>query len=312
MSTATEARDGTEAAIDRLEEGEAVAALIAAQQRAAACVAGAAADILRAARAVAAALSSGGKLIYCGAGSSGLMALADALELPGTYGVGADRAFAIIAGGTASLVDLAGGYEDDRESGAADVAAAGIGEGDVVIAIAASGRTPYALGAAEAGRRAGATVIALSNNADAPLLDGADIAIVLATPPEPVAGSTRLGAATAQKIALNLLSTLAAIRLGHVLDGMMVNLVADNDKLRARARGIVAALAGVPASAAEAALATHRGAVKPAVLGALGATAGEAERLLAATEGNLRAAIARFTTTGGERRDPTTNQGSKT
>ena len=170
MSTATEARDGTEAAIDRLEEGEAVAALIAAQQRAAACVAGA----LRtscAPRAVAAALSSGGKLIYCGAGSSGLMALADALELPGTYGIGADRAFAIIAGGTASLVDLAGGYEDDRESGAADVAAAGIGKGDVVIAIAASGRTPYALGAAEAGRRAGATVIALSNNADAPLLD---------------------------------------------------------------------------------------------------------------------------------------------
>ena len=102
MSTATEARDGTEAAIDRLEEGEAVAALIAAQQRAAACVADAAEDILRAARAVAAALSSGGKLIYCGAGSSGLMALADALELPGTYGVGADRAFAIIAGGTAA------------------------------------------------------------------------------------------------------------------------------------------------------------------------------------------------------------------
>ena len=292
MSTATEARDGTEAAIDRLEEGEAVAALIAAQQRAAACVADAAPDILRAARAVAAALSSGGKLIYCGAGSSGLMALADALELPGTYGVGADRAFAIIAGGTASLVDLAGGDEDDRESGAADVAAAGIGEGDVVIAIAASGRTPYALGAAEAGRRAGATVIALSNNADAPLLDGADIAIVLATPPEPVAGSTRLGAGTAQKIALNTISTMAGVLLGHVHDGMMVNLRADNDKLRARAARIVASIAQVSEDKAQKALEATGGVVKPAILLACGAGGGEeAERRLLEAGHDLRVAL---------------------
>ena len=296
--------------LDALPAGEALVRLWRGQCAAAATVETALPGIEAASQRIATALKAGGRLAYVGAGSSALMAMADALELPGTYGIDPDRILMFMAGGLPAGTRMEGAGEDDEDAGTR--AADALRPGDAAIAVTASGSTPYVIGFARRARAAGVTVIGIANNAGAALFGCSDVAVCLPTPPELVAGSTRMGAGTAQKIALNLLSTLAAIRLGHVLDGMMVNLVADNDKLRARARGIVAALAGVPASAAEAALATHRGAVKPAVLGALGATAGEAERLLAATEGNLRAAIARFTTTGGERRDPRTNQGSKT
>lgn len=292
MVATTEKLDGTRATIDRLAPDDAVAALVEAQQRAAAAVSAAVTPIRLAAEQVATTIGAGGRVAYCGAGSSGLMALADALELPGTFGIARDRAVTLLAGGLASLSDLAGGYEDDFEAGAGDARAAGIEAGDCLIAVAASGRTPYALGAAEAAGAAGAAVVAITNNAGAPLLAMADIPILLETPPEPLAGSTRLGAGTAQKIALNAISTMAGVLLGHVHDGMMVNLRADNAKLRERAARIVGAIADVDEAEARTALEACGGLVKPAVLVASGAAGrDDAERRLGLAGQNLRAAL---------------------
>jgi N-acetylmuramic acid 6-phosphate etherase len=191
MPDSTESQYTGKTTIDRMEPDDAVSALLDAQCRAAAVVKSASVEITCAARDVARALANGNRVIYCGAGSSGLMAMADALEVPGTFGVARESVMAIVAGGRASLTDLAGGYEDDADAGALDVRVAGVSPGDCVILVAASGRTPYTLGAAQAAKAAGATVIALANNPDTPLLEGADIPIFLATPPEPVAGSTQ-------------------------------------------------------------------------------------------------------------------------
>ena len=292
MVTATEARFDAEKAIDRLDPAEAVSVLIEAQCSAASVVSQACPEILGAAAAVAKSISGGGRVLYCGAGSSGLMALADALELPGTFGIAQDRAMAVIAGGVASLSDLAGGYEDDRDAGGNDLRSAGLAQGDCVIVVAASGRTPYALGAAESAKAAGATVIALANNAGTPLLATADIPILLATASEPLAGSTRLGAGTAQKIALNTISTMAGVLLGQVHDGLMVGLRADNMKLRDRAVRVVGEISGVDRAGAEEALAKSGGEVKTAVLLARGAaSADEAKRSLDRAGQNLRKAL---------------------
>ncbi|HEU0222350.1 MAG TPA: N-acetylmuramic acid 6-phosphate etherase [Paracoccaceae bacterium] len=262
------------------------------QREAAGAVAPALPALAAAAEVAAAALRAGRRLAYAGAGSSGLMALADALELAGTFGIPPPQAPVLFAGGAAALLDHSGASEDEVESAAADFRRVGLGAGDVLICVAASGTTPYTVAIAEAGRAAGATIVAIANVADSPLLAVADISVLLDTGPELVAGSTRLGAATAQKIALNLISTLAGLRLGHVYDGYMVNMVAANAKLRDRAARIVAAIAGCDEAAARAALAATGGAVKPAVLVAAGAQGrAEADRLLAASEGHLGPAL---------------------
>ncbi len=147
---------------------------------------------------------------------------------------------------------------------------------------------------AETARSKGARVIAIANNPGAAVFARADVAICLPTPPEIIAGSTRMGAGTAQKVALNMMSTLAAIRLGEVHDGMMVGLVADNAKLRARAAGMVSAIAACDADRAAQALRAADGAVKPAILIAQGLTPAAADELLQTTQGNLRAALARI------------------
>ena len=166
---------------------------------------------------------------------------------------------------------------------------------DTVIAVSASGTTPYTVAAVDIAREKGATVIGIANNADAPLLRKAHHAILLPTPAEVLSGSTRMGAGTAQKIALNMLSTLMAVELGHIHDGLMVNLRADNIKLRARAAGIVAQIARVEMAAAEAALDAADGVVKPATLIAAGGISpAEAAELLTQTHGNLRAALKRL------------------
>ncbi|MBZ4138562.1 N-acetylmuramic acid 6-phosphate etherase, partial [Escherichia fergusonii] len=195
----------------------------------------------------------------------------DALELPGTYGIAPDRVVILLAGGIESLVRLAGGYEDDVEQAARDIAGAGLGQGDCLIAISASGTTPYAVAAIDEAKRRGLKIIAIANNPAVPLFRHADVAITLETPPEIVAGSTRMGAGTAQKIALNLLSTLMAVHLGHVHDGYMVNLVADNEKLRERAALIVSAIAACDIADAKQHLASTDGSVKRAILLAAGA-----------------------------------------
>ncbi len=240
-------------------------------------------------------LASGGRLAYAAAGSSGLMALADALELPGTYGIPLDRIVVLFAGGEAALRDMAGAPEDDSAGAAKEVADAGLGQGDCLIAVSASGSTPYAVGALEEAKQRGLRTIAIANNAGTPLLEKADVAILLATPPEVIAGSTRMGAGTAQKIALNMLSTLAGIKLGHVHDGYMVNLFADNIKLRDRAARMVMAIAGCDDKAARAALDATGGRVKPAILIAAGAgSAGDAERLLDGNGRRLRPALSKL------------------
>jgi len=289
----TEAQHSLSVGLQDLPDAEVLLRLLAAQASAAATVEPALGAIAHAAGIATEALNAGGKLAYAGAGSSGLMALADALELAGTYGIPPVRTPILFSGGAAALVEMRGMVEDNAEAADADVAAAGLGPGDALICVSASGRTPYTLAAAHAARTRGAAVIGIANVAQSPLLEIADVAVLLDTGPELVAGSTRMGAGTAQKIALNLISTLTGLRLGHVHDGYMINLLADNAKLRDRAERIVTAIAGEEAGDARAALAAADGAVKPAVLIAAGArAAAPAASLLAKSGGQLGRALA--------------------
>ncbi|WP_284163339.1 N-acetylmuramic acid 6-phosphate etherase [Frigidibacter sp. SD6-1] len=280
------------AGLDARPAAEILALLLSGQTAAVASVGAALPDIARGARLMADAIAGGGRLVYAGAGSSALMANADGMELPGTYGIPAERILLCMAGGIPTDAHMPGDTEDDGAAGAA--AGASLGAGDLVIAVTASGSTPYPLELARAARQGGALVVAIANNRAAPIFDLADAAIALLTPPELIAGSTRMGAGTAQKVALNLLSTLAAIHLGQVHDGMMVGLKADNAKLRARAAGIVATIAGVGPAEATQSLEAAGGDTKAAVLVALGQAPGAARALLAAHHGNLRAALARL------------------
>ena len=288
----TEAVHKAAGGLDLLAPRAVLQVLAEAQVQAATAVSGAVDAIADAAEVVAGCLSGGGRLAYAAAGSSGLMALADALELPGTFGIARDRIVVLIAGGAAALRNLAGGPEDDAGQGMRDVAESGLGAGDCLIAVSASGSTPYALGALREAVNRGVATIAIANNPDTPLLVEAGVPVLLETPPEVIAGSTRMGAGTAQKIALNMLSTLVAVRLGHVHDGYMVNLHADNAKLRDRAARIVAAVAGVDGDAAKRLLDRAGGSVKTAILlGAGAADATVAKELLDRTGQKLRPAL---------------------
>jgi N-acetylmuramic acid 6-phosphate etherase len=290
--TRTEAQHRHAEGLDIQAPASVLSALAEGQIEAAQAVRAAIPAIAAAAELVAPRLKAGGRLVYAAAGSSGLMALADALELPGTYGIARDRVVVLLAGGEEALRNLAGAPEDDRAEAVRAVVSAAVGPRDCVIAVSASGSTPYALAALEEARRRGAATVALANNAGTPLLDGADVAVLLETPPEVIAGSTRMGAGTAQKIALNMLSTLVAVHLGHVHDGYMVNLVADNAKLRGRAQRIVAAVTGSRPDEAARLLEKSGGAVKTAILLAAGAADAEAARkLLDGTGQKLRPAL---------------------
>ena len=189
MKTTTEALWGGREAVDLLPPDVAARALVQAQRQAAEAVDKSAKSIVLAAETVAETLSGGGRIFYCGAGSSGLMAMADALELPGTFGIDKDKIVVVLAGGQASLTYLSGGAEDDFQAGAADLKHVGATRGDCVLIVSASGRTPYAMGAGETAKSLGAEIIAIANNADAPLLSLATVPVLLSTPPEPVAGS---------------------------------------------------------------------------------------------------------------------------
>lgn len=269
-----------------------LSSLAAAQVAAASSVRAAIPAIAAAAEVIAERLRAGGALAYAAAGSSGLMALADALELPGTFGIERERIKVLIAGGDDAFKTLAGGPEDDTEEAAQAVSQAELGPGDCLIAVSASGTTPYAVRALQEAAARGAATIAIANNRDTPLLAHAGTAVLLETPPEVIAGSTRMGAGTAQKIALNMLSTLAAIHLGHVHDGYMVNLHADNAKLRDRAARIVASITGRDVEEARRLLDRSGGAVKVAVLLAAGAASAEAaEKILEGTGQKLRPAL---------------------
>lgn len=278
--------------IDFWPSAEVLSAIVAAQREAIEAVAPAVPSLAAAGEAVAERLRGGGRLIYAGAGSSGLLAQVDALELPGTFGIPAQSVKVLLAGGEQALLSLPADAEDDAAAGERDVDALEVGPQDALVAISASGRTAYPLAAMlQAGRR-GALTVGIASNAGAPLLTGADHAVLLATPPEVIAGSTRMNAGTAQKCALNMLSSLVGIRLGHVFEGMMVNLQAGNDKLRRRAVGIVMRAAGADQDEAARALAEAGDEVKTAIVLCAGAPgADDARRRLAEHGGDVRATL---------------------
>lgn len=292
LMTDTEAQHDKAHGLDSRPLADAAEVLVDGQIEAAISVKAVASEIAAAASALASTLRAGGTIHYVAAGSSGLMAAADAQELGGTFSIPAAQLRIHMAGGLPTGVEMPGDTED--ETVGLERALDGLSERDAMIAVSASGATPYTLAAAQVAGQAGALIIGIANNAGSPLLEMSDHAICLATPPEVLSGSTRMGAGTAQKIALNMLSTLMAIELGHVHDGMMVNLRADNAKLRARAAGMVSRIAGVGEDAARAALEATDGLVKPAILVARGQDPAAAQTLLRETEGNLRAALARL------------------
>ncbi|WP_088344176.1 MULTISPECIES: N-acetylmuramic acid 6-phosphate etherase [Rhodomicrobium] len=285
--TNTEQRHRASNALDTLPPEIALMVMCDVQIAAARAVRDAIPQIAEAAGIVAGCLESGGRLIYAGAGSSGLMALADALEIPGTFGIGRERIIILLSEGVETIANFAAETEDDEERGAEDVRALDPGANDCLIALSASGTTPYAVAALLAAKAAGAKTIAIANNAGTPLLTLAGTAIHLDTPPEILAGSTRMGAGTAQKIVLNMISTQAGIHLGHVHDGYMVNVRPDNAKLRDRARRMVSAIAGCDDRTAEDSFARSGGSTKIAILLASGADSPDAARAILQQSGQV-------------------------
>lgn len=288
----TEARHPHSAGLHALPGTVALSHLLDAQLAALAMVRPSIPMIDRAATTAADSLRAGGKLGYAGAGSSGLMALADALELAGTFGIPPVATPVLFAGGTDALLHMVGSVEDDPALAEADFHKAGLAKGDTVLCLSASGSTPYTLVIADLARKAGLTVVGIANVPGSKLLEQSHISILLDTGPEVVNGSTRMGAATAQKVALNMLSVRMGILLGHVHDGYMVNLVADNAKLTDRAARIVAGISGRDVETARHALGQTGGAVKPAVLIAAGASAERAEAELRNSGGAIGPALA--------------------
>jgi N-acetylmuramic acid 6-phosphate etherase len=255
-------------------------------------VADAAAAVAAAVDVVVDRLRGGGRLVYVGAGTSGRLAVLDAAELLPTYGVGGDQVVALIAGGSAAVTRSVEGAEDDKAAAEADLGEAAVSGRDVVVGITASGRTPYVLAAVELARRAGAATVGISNNPGSELSAAVDVPIEVLTGPEVVAGSTRMKAGTAQKLVLNTLSTAAMVRLGKVYGNRMVDMHATNEKLRRRARRIVAEVTGAGPDAVDSALTAADGHVKTAVVSLLaGVDSAQARDRLAHTRGSVRAAL---------------------
>ena len=234
-------------------------------------------------------LLAGGRLVYAGAGTSGRIGVQDGAELPPTFDWPAERLVLLMAGGAAAFTQAIENAEDDAASAEAAIAAHRVGPQDVVIGIAASGSTPFTTVALAAARQRGALTVAVAN-AVGTLLAAAECPVLVETGAEAVAGSTRLKAGTAQKVVLNLFSTLVMIRLGRVHDGLMVDMQARNAKLRARAVRMLRQLTDCDEAAAVAALGRTGGRVKPAVLAVFGSDAPDA--VLDRHDGSLRAALA--------------------
>ncbi|PWI16363.1 N-acetylmuramic acid 6-phosphate etherase [Streptomyces sp. Act143] len=250
-------------------------------------------EIAAAIDAVAARMAQGGRLVYAGAGTAGRLGVLDASECPPTFNTDPAQVVGLIAGGREAMVTSVEGAEDSKELARADLDALKLTPLDTVVGISASGRTPYAIGAVEHARAQGALTIGLACNAHSALAAAAEHGIEVVVGPELVTGSTRLKAGTAQKLVLNMLSTITMIRLGKTYGNLMVDVRASNDKLRARSRRIVALATGAPDEEIERALAETDGEVKHAILAILTGVDGRtAARLLEESGGHLRAALA--------------------
>lgn len=274
--------------LDTWEPGEILEALLERQLVAVAAVRAVRREIEAAALAAARRLGRGGRLAYAGAGTSGRLAVQDGTELPPTYGWPRSRLIYLLAGGEKALLSSVEGAEDDATAGRE--AASALDANDVLVGVAASGRTPYTLAAIEEARSRGALTIGIANNPNTPLLEAAEHAILLDTGPEVVAGSTRMAAGTAQKVALNLFSTLVMIRLGRVYGNRMVEVELTNKKLWRRGVAMLRELTGAARAEAERALGEAQGRVSLAVLLLRGMSLEEARRRLGEA-GSLRGAL---------------------
>jgi N-acetylmuramic acid 6-phosphate etherase len=277
--------------IDLWEPGDILDALIESQMAAVAAVRPALPAIECAAQAMQARLSGDGRLTYVGAGTSGRIAVQDGAELIPTFNWPQDRLLLLMAGGKDALLQSAEGAEDEIDQAARLVRQHRIGAADVVIAVAASGTTPFTVSCMREAKRRGAFTIGIANNRSTPLLMEADCPIWLDTGPEPIAGSTRMKAGTAQRVALNLLSTLLMIRLGRVHAGLMVDVQAINAKLIGRSENILRRLSGRSEEEVREALQSAGGNVKKAMLILHGCTAEKADALLEQAGGRLRTAL---------------------
>lgn len=245
----------------------------------------------RAVEAAAVRLAAGGRLAYAGAGTSGRVAVQDAVELVPTFDWPEDRLVLLMAGGEAALLRSVENAEDRADLAAAAVAQHALGPADVLLGVAASGSTSFTVAAVRAARVRGALTIGVASTARSPLLEAAEFPVPIETGAEAIAGSTRMKAGTAQKAALNLFSTTVMVRLGRVYRGRMVDMQARNAKLRARAMRMLRGLTGCDEVAARAALEAAGGKVKLAVLVVRGMAVPDAEALLARHGGSLRAAL---------------------
>ena len=288
----TEQRLAASKTLDRMTALEIVRLMNREDRKVAAAVRRELPAIARAVDKIVAALRGGGRLIYVGAGSSGRMAVLDAAECPPTFGISKKKMIALIAGGRRAVTGAVEGAEDSAANGARDLRRLKLGRKDVVVGIAASGTTPYVLGAMKYARRRGALTVAVMANRDMPLARLARIAIAVRVGAEILTGSTRLKAGTSQKMVLNMLSTAVMARLGHVYENLMIDAVLTNKKLHGRAVRILMEASGAGVSAAEDALraAGHSMRVGLVML-KMGVDSRAARKRLAAARGDLRLAL---------------------
>lgn len=237
-------------------------------------------------------LRRGGRIIYAGAGTSARIGAQDGAELLPTFNWPSEQVAFVIAGGEVALMRAVENAEDSTEDGARHMAALDVGANDVVLGIAASGNTPFTVAALKTARARGALTIGIANNAGSQLLAASEHPVLIETGSEPIAGSTRLKAGTAQKVALNLFSTAVMAQLGRVYQGMMVDMRPTNAKLRHRSEQMVAKIAGCSVGTATDALGKAGGDIKAASLMAMGVSVEVAVSLLAKHNGNLRSALA--------------------
>ncbi len=279
----TESRDPSYRELDMWSLGRIVEAVIDGGERAVEAARNAGDALERAAIGIDACLARGGRLVYAGAGTSGRIALQDAAELPPTFGF--QRTVVLMAGGGGAGAVAVENAEDDTDAAVRDVAQARVGPDDAVLGIAASGRTPYTLSAIAAARERGAFTVGIANNPDTPLLAVAEVGVLLDTGPEVLAGSTRLAAGTAQKIALNALSTAVLVRAGGAYRNLMVGMRPTNAKLRRRAVEVVCEATGAPPEAAERALGAADWGIREAIVMLEAEVGPDAARALLARHG---------------------------
>jgi N-acetylmuramic acid 6-phosphate etherase len=290
----TEGVNTASAAIDGLPLEEALAVMNAEDAGVAAAVREEIPNIARVVEMAVASLGSGGRLIYAGAGTSGRLGCLDAAEIPPTFSMPPDRVVGLIAGGEPALRRAVEGAEDRPELGAADIAALGVDARDTLIGISASGRAPYVLGALAEGARRGARTAGLANNRPCEMEGACEVLIAPVVGPELISGSTRLKAGTAQKLVLNMISTLAMVHLGKTYGNLMVDLQPTNEKLRRRAERLVAGIVGCRRDQAADLLREASGRTKVAIVaGLLGVGPEAAAELLEAAAGSVRSALER-------------------